>query len=788
MEKYAKKRSSSGSSSSLGSRSLSRSPSRSRSPSPSASTRASPRSQSPTRSDKSIRQIIEEMEKTTISEQPKFTKFSSQVLKPAPLIKKQDIVSSSISELERQASEAEKTRQESKKKKFTSVPSKKTPVPKAPPKASPKKVVPTKTTEDNCEKFIELAEKTPEFEKFRNPITDREITKGSATFFKYLKECETKIKQTTLVSIKQKEETTSHRVGKRKVYRCRDYKVKNTNKFEPNPHQIIARNRFKNILNETLIRKDTPRGLLLYYGLGSGKTCTYAMLADLYHDKYPDRPIFIFTPGSLRTNFLEQYCSFCGKNENDVEKHFTFYTLNDTRIIKKLPKNFDNSLVIIDEVHKLTHAKANQSPIVSHIYDVIQQSKGMNIITGSGTPIETGLDELMYLTNLHIRNYYSDLETFKKQFVYKDEYYYEPKDKEAFEELYSSFISYYDPEKIEEESNAKAFPSVIYEDVYVPINPDRQDKYMDTILEENERMRKPDERLRITDPEKYKKQKQMYYIAISRLNSSQKSNFDYPQIDLDKLPDAIVSKKQKEETKEEETKEEGDLPQDEEEGIIVDEEVIDESVAGKGTAPMVGVGDYTIKKGGWISKDLLKDLQDRGEKLFEILDDIENHKGKHAVYTRFKTYFGSRLLGALLDLKEIPYVFFDGDMSDRDRVKVLEAFNSPNNIDGSKIKVIILTSAGSAGINLKEIRRFHILEQYFNLSYLKQVVGRGVRYLSHQRLPEHDRNITVRNYFLSLGDDMTNEAMSSDVMLRSVAQSKDRSIEKIRAILQSFDI
>jgi SNF2 family DNA or RNA helicase len=146
------------------------------------------------------------------------------------------------------------------------------------------------------------------------------------------------------------------------------------------------------------------------------------------------------------------------------------------------------------------------------------------------------------------------------------------------------------------------------------------------------------------------------------------------------------------------------------------------------------------------------------------------------------------LIGAFLDLKEIPYVFFDGDMSDRDRVKVLERFNSPDNIDGSKIKVIILTSAGSAGINLKEIRRFHILEQYFNLSYLKQVVGRGIRYLSHQRLPVQERNITVRNYFLSFGDEERDQTLSSDVLLRMVAESKDRSIAKIREIFQTFEI
>jgi superfamily II DNA or RNA helicase len=650
---------------------------------------------------------------------------------------------------------------------------------KSPPKA--KKIV--EYSEDQCEKFIEAANKVGPKEKFVNPITKKEITKGSAAYNKYLKDCQNKLTVETQLSIKEEKQSDLNKFGQRKVFSCDDYKIKSTGAFEPNPHQIKARNRFLRIMNgeEKGPGTEKLRGLLLYYGLGSGKTCTYAMIADLFHQKFPDRPIFIFTPGSLRTNFLEQYCSFCGLKPNDVAKSFAFYSINDTSIIRKLPKRLNNSLVIIDEVHKLTHGKSNDSPIISLIYDIISNSENVLIVSGSGTPVETSIDELFYLTNLHIKDKFDTLPEFKGLFKWKEGVFY-PKNKDKLEELFSSFISYYDPQKTLETTNKKAFPTVYYKNVYVPINPERERAYMDIVSQENENIKKPNEDLKFSDYERYKKQKQKYYIAASRLRSSQESNFSYPILDKSKRKTTNLS----EEGKATEGKAtEGDLTLAEEEGGT---DELPSSSYTQGTAVASRIPDTLEEEGGWINKDLLKILYDQGEKISQIVKDIETNEGKHAVYTRFKTYYGSRLLGAILDLKGIPYVYFDGDMNDKDRVKVLERFNSPDNINGDKIKVIILTSAGSAGINLKEIRRFHILEQYFNLSYLKQVVGRGNRYLSHQRLPENKRNLTVLNYFIQLSDDEITDTYSSDVLSYKSGKKKDNSISAVRELLTTLDI
>ena len=60
----------------------------------------------------------------------------------------------------------------------------------------------------------------------------------------------------------------------------------------------------------------TPyRGLLLYHGLGSGKTCSSIAIAEGFKTK---NQIMVMTPASLRVNYLEELKNvaiFCIKNQ-----------------------------------------------------------------------------------------------------------------------------------------------------------------------------------------------------------------------------------------------------------------------------------------------------------------------------------------------------------------------------------------------------------------------------------------------------------------------------------------
>ena len=65
----------------------------------------------------------------------------------------------------------------------------------------------------------------------------------------------------------------------------------------------------------------TPyRGLLLYHGLGSGKTCAAISVAE---GMMSERPVYIMTPASLRKNFIEEI-KFCGAPIYSRDQHWRF--------------------------------------------------------------------------------------------------------------------------------------------------------------------------------------------------------------------------------------------------------------------------------------------------------------------------------------------------------------------------------------------------------------------------------------------------------------------------------
>jgi len=72
--------------------------------------------------------------------------------------------------------------------------------------------------------------------------------------------------------------------------------------------------------------------------------------------------------------------------------------------------------------------------------------------------------------------------------------------------------------------------------------------------------------------------------------------------------------------------------------------------------------------------------------------------------------------------------------------KELKAATDSQNINGEVIKVIIISKAGSEGLDFKNIRQIHILEPWYNLMRTSQTTGRGIRNLSHCNLPYRERN------------------------------------------------
>ena len=90
---------------------------------------------------------------------------------------------------------------------------------------------------------------------------------------------------------------------------------------------------------------------------------------------------------------------------------------------------------------------------------------------------------------------------------------------------------------------------------------------------------------------------------------------------------------------------------------------------------------------------------------------------------------------------------------------VINAARDPKNLNGATIKVIVGSQVAGEGLDLKAIRDIHILEGWFHLSKEEQIVGRGIRYCSHNGLPRVKRNCTVNLYVNTFPAELNKETI-----------------------------
>lgn len=125
-----------------------------------------------------------------------------------------------------------------------------------------------------------------------------------------------------------------------------------------------------------------------------------------------------------------------------------------------------------------------------------------------------------------------------------------------------------------------------------------------------------------------------------------------------------------------------------------------------------------------------------------------------------------------------------------DERRVLAALTSPMNVNGSLIKVILVSDRGSEGLDLKCVREVHVLEPWFHLNKIEQVVGRASRYCSHAALPLEDRNLTVYLH-ASIRPRSWSPSEKETVDLRAyrLAELKQRNVNAVEAVLRrsAFD-
>lgn len=204
-------------------------------------------------------------------------------------------------------------------------------------------------------------------------------------------------------------------------------------------------------------------------------------------------------------------------------------------------------------------------------------------------------------------------------------------------------------------------------------------------------------------------------------------------------------------------------------------------------------GSKEIKGNSYLKRENIKKYSCKISKILEI---IKNSPGIIFIFSNYVEKSGTKLLsdallqngyskfGSRIEGKKI--AVFDGTITLKRKEKLLKEINDPKNKNGDYIKIIIGSPSVSEGISFKNIRQIHILEPYWNLSRIDQIIGRGIRYKSHENLKEKDRRVDI---FLHVAIfDKKNEDSSIDIFKYKISQKKDFLIKNIEHIIKKVSI
>ena len=141
-------------------------------------------------------------------------------------------------------------------------------------------------------------------------------------------------------------------------------------------------------------------------------------------------------------------------------------------------------------------------------------------------------------------------------------------------------------------------------------------------------------------------------------------------------------------------------------------------------------------------------------------------------------------LPAGTNFQQAKYVMITGDKAfsphNADEIKNVTGHENKN---GEIVKVIIISKAGSEGLDFKCIRQIHIIEPWYNLNRIEQIVGRGVRNLSHCMLRNFgDRNVEIYMHSTYLRTTPNEEA--ADVYVYRLAKKKADQIGKVTRLIK----
>lgn len=123
----------------------------------------------------------------------------------------------------------------------------------------------------------------------------------------------------------------------------------------------------------------------------------------------------------------------------------------------------------------------------------------------------------------------------------------------------------------------------------------------------------------------------------------------------------------------------------------------------------------------------------------------------------------------------------DANVMGSSKIEALRrVINNADNSIGQRIKVVLITPVAGEGLSFQNVREVHILDPWYHMNRMEQVIGRAIRTCSHQTLPIEKRNVSVFLHAVvgSKGGD------TADIHALKIAARKWQQTKEIETIIR----
>lgn len=603
---------------------------------------------------------------------------------------------------------------------------------------------------------------------------------------------------------------------------------------------------YQDFIKEYMSYQSPYRGVLLYYGLGAGKTRAALEIARTYKTVLGWDVIFI-SPAGLVDNFVEEMAKWNfitqaianniigaksrkSRVNQMAEQGFHIVSYNASNKNKQLKDALQiggpgtkarlrNKVIIVDEVHNMAqfiHNGLNQKDPkkwarAKEFYDILYSATNCRFVFLSGTPMINTPSELAIMFNLlrgPMRYRSSDnmsnlaipsavksktdfypvfplgMEQFDDLFIDWETLSLKPGMDEVFKHRIMGLVSYYSgaqgdvyPDIVDAKGAIRSKGDTPWTVVLVPMSPYQFYEYEEIRQIEREEISK-NKKLskKVKNPLDAEimgalKSTENTIDSTFRIKSRQISNFALSP-ELSELRPSSISK---------------------------DPELLTELYS-----EFERLAQRLDEEGGENIFDA-ENLEKYSPKMLAMLEQIDSIRGTDQdggvlVYSNFRSIEGIELFSRVLeangyewydpslgmtepdpDVPKFAILGTDYRTGEDNTTELVRIFNSPENVNGDIIKVLLGTSSISEGLSLFNIRLVLIMEPHWNMVRINQVIGRARRICSHSRLPKNKWNFQVYMYLTVIPMDdekiaqiAKDDPLSTDEVLYDIATKKER--------------